>query len=135
VSEQKCIKTSDEKKFNILKGIKFIIISYITSLILIFTLTALIVYTDVPEGAGSIGVGIITFFGSFLSGLLFGRSTKRGGLLWGAIQGILNILGLFLLGFAIYGETGETSDMIIKILGGCICGAIGGIIGVNTGKE
>ena len=135
MSEQKCVKTPNEKGFSILKGIKFIIISYITSLVLIFAFTALIVYTDVPEEAGGIGVGIITFLGAFLSGLLFGRSTKRGGLLWGGIQGCLNILGLFVLGIALYGEIGETSDMILKVIIGCICGSIGGIIGVNTGKE
>lgn len=136
MSEQNSAKISTvSKSFNILSGIKFIIISYIVSLILILALTALIVYTDVPEKAGTIGVGVITFFGSFLSAYLCGRTRKRGGLIYGALNGGLNIAGLLLIGFAIYGSVASGQDISLKILGGCLSGALGGIFGVNTGKE
>lgn len=136
MSEQKFEKNSTaSKSINILKGIKFIIISYMVSIVLILGLTALVVYTDVPEKAGSIGAGVITYFGSFFSAYLYGKSKKRRGMLNGAVNGGLNIAGLFILGLAIYGCTPPLKIAALKIAGGCLSGALGGILGVNSVKE
>ncbi len=135
MSEQNSNISSFERKFSILKAIKFIIVSYLVSLVLVFSLASLVVYTDVPESVGSVGVEVIVFLGSFLCAFLLGRNTKRSGLIGGGVIGLFSILGLMLIGVAVYGEFADVGDVVIKISGGFLAGAVGGILGVNTGKE
>lgn len=135
MSEQNCTGNSLTKKFSILKFLKYIVISYAVSFILVLSLAALVVYTDVPERAGTIGVEVTTFVGSFICGLLMGRNKKSCGLLCGGIIGAVSIAGLLLLGLAVYGETADMGNALVKISGGFLSGAFGGVLGVNTGKE
>ena len=135
MSEQNCAKHSTSTKgFNVLKNIKFIIISYALCLIMILALTALVVYTDIPQKAGDIGVKVITILGSFFSAYLCGRSRQKGGLVWGMANGGAYAAGLILLGIAIYGFVPDAKMVFSKMLAGCIAGAFGGIIGVNTAR-
>lgn len=135
MSEQNFTGNSLNGKFSILKVIKYIIISYIISFILVLALSALIVYTDVSEAVGNTGVEVITYLGSFICAFLLGRSTKKAGLLGGGVIGMISLLGLILIGIAVYGEIADAGNIIIKILGGFLSGALGGVLGVNTGKE
>ena len=135
MSEQNSNISSSERKFSILKAIKFIIVSYLVSLILVFSLASLVVYTDVPESVGNVGVEVIAFLGAFICAFLLGRNLKRSGLIGGGVIGTFSILGLMLIGVAVYGEIANVADAVLKISGGFLSGAVGGILGVNTGKE
>lgn len=120
---------------SIFKGIKFIIVSYVVSLALIALLSALIVYTSLPEAVCAPAVRIITFFGAFLSALLTTRSAGSRGWLLGAASGAANIMILILLGMALMGGRMISASNLLMILFGAVAGMAGGIVGVNTQRR
>lgn len=120
---------------SVLKGVKFILISYVVSLALIALLSALVVYTGIPEAVCVPAVKVITFFGAFLSALLTTRSTGSRGWLFGAISGGCNIMLLNLLGMALFGAKVFNASGALMVLLGCVAGMAGGIVGVNARRE
>ena len=120
---------------SIFKGIKFIIVSYVVSLAMIALLSALIVYTSLPEAFCAPAVRIITFLGAFLSALLTTRSAGSRGWLLGAVSGAANIMLLILLGMALMGGKMISASNLLMILFGAVAGMAGGIVGVNTQKN
>lgn len=119
----------------ILKGIKFSIISYLISFVLLLILAALIVYTNTPESICTPGVDAIVLIGAFLSAFLTARCLNSKGLLCGLIVGVFNIILLFGMGVLFTSAPFLTASKALFVLYGGIVGALGGIIGVNTGKN
>jgi len=119
----------------ILKAIKFILISYVVSLILIAILSCLVVYTGLPEKHAPIGVNIITYFSCFLSGLMTARGSNSKGWLLGTVSGALNILILTLISMAVMGTAANGVGFVLKIIIAAACGAVGGIIGININRD
>ena len=119
----------------LLKSVKFIILSYIISLILLLVLAAVIVYTDISETISNPAVSIITLSGAFISSFLTAKNLTSRGWLFGFVTGIFNIAFLFALGTLLTSSAFFTVPKIMFMLYGGMCGAIGGIIGVNTGKN
>ncbi|MBQ4526913.1 MAG: TIGR04086 family membrane protein [Clostridia bacterium] len=128
------ISVSSGKLSRVLKGIKFILISYCISVALVAVVSALIVYTDIPEHISNPAVKIITFFGVVLSSYLTSRTAQNRGWLCGAWVGGLNIAMLILIGTAIFGNYPFTVSNVVSVLIGCVLGSIGGIIGINSTK-
>ena len=119
----------------LLKSLKFIILSYIISFVLLLLLAFVLVYTDAPETISNPAVNIITLSGAFISAFLTGRSLSSKGWLFGFAAGTINIVILFALGTLFTRTPFFLASKLAFILYGGICGAIGGIIGVNTGKN
>ncbi len=119
----------------LLRMIKFIFISYVVSLMLIAVLSALVVYTDIPEKYAPAGVGIITYFACFLSGLMTAKASISKGWLVGGVSGVCNIIILAVIAMAIVGVGPFGTKLIFKLLIGAVCGAIGGMLGINTKRE
>ncbi|MBO7288489.1 MAG: TIGR04086 family membrane protein [Clostridia bacterium] len=119
----------------LLKSVKFIILSYIISLILLLVLAFVIVYTDISETISNPAVSIITLSGAFISSFLTAKNLTSRGWLFGFVTGIFNIAFLFALGTLLTSSAFFTVPKIMFMLYGGMCGAIGGIIGVNVGKN
>ena len=119
----------------LLKSVKFIILSYIISLILLLVLAAVIVYTDISETISNPAVSIITLSGAFISSFLTAKNLTSRGWLFGFVTGIFNIAFLFALGTLLTSSAFFTVPKIMFMLYDGMCGAIGGIIGVNVGKN
>ncbi len=128
-------QNSAVSSFSLFKGIKFIFISYIISVALIAIVSALVVYTDVPEAICAPSVRVITFFGAFLSSFLTARNLTGQGWIAGAIVGALNICFIILLGAASYGTLIFTLPNLYMLIFGIISGMAGGIIGVNMSHK
>ena len=119
----------------ILKSVKFIILSYIISFILLLVLAAVIVYTNVSETISGPAVNIITLSGAFISSFLTTKNLTSRGWFFGFLSGLFNIALLFAAGALFTSSPFFTVSRIMFMLYGGICGAIGGIIGVNVGKN
>ena len=119
----------------ILKSLKFIILSYIVSFVLLLILALVLVYTDAPETVSHPAVNIITLSGAFMSAFLTGRSLSSKGWLFGFAAGIINIVILYALGTLFTSAEFFTASNMAFMLYGGMCGVVGGIIGVNTGKN
>lgn len=118
-----------------LKTLKFIVISYAVCVLLIAVLSALLVYTDLPESITNLSVKVITYVGVFISAFLSARSSNSRGLFWGAYTGGLNIMILTFIGAAAYGNRFFDLSNLMAILAGMGIGAVGGILGINSVKR
>lgn len=120
-----------EKKNNILRIIKWILIAYLITIVLILLYAVLLTYTNLPESTMPLIVLLISMLSILISSSLSVKKIKEKGLINGAIIGssytiILYILSsIFLTGFQL------NSYSIITILLCAGIGCIGGIIGVN----
>ena len=114
-----------------LKCVKFTIVSYMVSVLLLAALAVIIVYTDVSEKISGPSIKGIKFFGAFLSALLTSKSCETKGWLYGVIAGMFNIALLMVIGsFFVDSPIFSASNIAMLALGG-LCGMVGGIIGVN----
>ena len=118
-----------------LKAIKFILISYVISIILLALVAVFIVYTDVSESISGPAVKIITLLGAFISAFLTSKSAEAKGWICGAFTGGLNVFLLMVIGMALMGTQIFSMPNTILMLSGSFCGLIGGILGVNLGNN
>ncbi len=119
----------------VLKSLKFIFVSYIISVILLAVLALALVYTDFPESYSFPAVKIITIFGAFLSAFLSCRSITSLGYLCGLATGGANVIILLLIGQAFSSSPVFTMSNFALVAIAMLGGAVGGIMGVNIGKN
>ena len=118
-----------------LKCVKFTVMSYMVSIVLLAILAVVIVYTNVPETISAPAIKGIKLFSAFLTALLTTRSCSTKGWLFGMISGMFNIVLLMFFGsFFINSPIFVSSNIMTASLGG-LCGMVGGIIGVNLGNN
>lgn len=135
MSETISVSNSDTDIFKVvLKTVKFTLVSYVVSVILIAALAVLLVYTDMSEAVSAPAVKGITLFGAFLSAFLTAKTANAKGWLCGMFAGAFNIFALQLIGTAAFGAPLFVSSNFIMVALGAVCGMTGGIIGVNFGN-
>lgn len=115
--------------FNIIKGI---IISFISTLILLTILSAILTYTDTSENIISPSVIVITATSILIGSYIVNIKIKRKGILNGAIIGGIYISILYGISSIINQQFSLNLSSIIMIVLGVIFGILGGIIGVNN---
>lgn len=70
-----------------------------------------------------------------LSGGFVGAKKAGGkGLLWGSVCGALLFLILILIGFSFFAEVRGTA-LWFRLVMAVLCGAIGGVLGINTRRQ
>ena len=117
-----------------LKIIKGVGISFAFTLICLTIFSALLTYTSLSENL--IQPVVISVTGiSILAGSFFAtRKVGKNGILKGITVGLIYILLIYFISSIVNnGNFSFNLGSIIMILAGIICGAIGGIIGVNIG--
>ena len=117
--------------FKIIKGVG---ISFAFTLICLTIFSALLTYTSLSENL--IQPVVISVTGiSILAGSFFAtRKVGKNGIIKGIAVGLIYILLIYLISSIVNrGNFAFTIGSIIMILIGILCGAIGGIIGVNIG--
>lgn len=125
---------SFEKNNVFLKIIKGVGISLFFTFICLTIFSALLTYTNLSENL--IQPVVISVTGiSILAGSFFAtRKVGKNGIIKGIVVGLIYILLIYLTSSIINGGNfALTIGSIIMILVGILCGAIGGIIGVNIG--
>ena len=123
-----------EKNNIFLKILKGVGISFAFTLISLTIFSALLTYTSLSESL--IQPVVISVTGiSILAGSFFAtRKVGKNGIIKGIAVGLIYILLIYLISSIVNGGNfALTIGSIIMILIGIICGAIGGIIGVNIG--
>ena len=123
-----------EKNNVILKIFKGVRISIAFTLICLTIFSALLTYTNLSESL--IQPVVISVTGiSILVGSFFAiRKVGKNGIIKGVSVGLIYILLIYIVSSVVNGGNfALTIGSIIMILIGILCGAIGGIIGVNIG--
>ena len=117
--------------FKIIKGVG---ISFAFTLICLTIFSALLTYTSLSENL--IQPVVISVTGiSILAGSFFStRKVEKNGILKGITVGLIYIVLIYFISSIVNkGDFSLNLGSIIMVLAGIICGAIGGIIGVNIG--
>lgn len=122
-----------EKNNIFLKILKGVGISFAFTLICLTIFSALLTYTSLSESL--IQPVVISVTGiSILAGSFFAtRKVGKNGIIKGIAVGLIYILLIYLTSSIAGGNFALTIGSMIMILIGILCGAIGGIIGVNIG--
>lgn len=113
---------------NIIKGV---IISIIFTFIFLFVFSMILTYTNVSETFISPVIIVITAISIFIGSSIGNIKMKKNGLLNGALIGAIYLISIYLLSGILNQNFSLTTQSLIIIIAGMICGMFGGIIGVN----
>jgi putative membrane protein (TIGR04086 family) len=111
--------------------IKGVIISIISTLIFLFIFSILLTYTNISENLINPFIIIITAISILIGSSIGNLNMKKNGLLNGAIIGGIYLISIYLISGIMSQNFILTTQSIIVIILGIICGMLGGIIGVN----
>lgn len=125
-----------KNKTTYIKGLIFgAIISCLTITVLLIILSFVLTQTgNVPTDILNIIIFILDGIGVFCGSYIALRIIKSGGLVWGVISGFVLFLIIFIAGLVSSTET-LSVNTFFKLLISVICGALGGVIGVNKKKK
>ena len=123
-----------EKNNVILKIFKGVRISIAFTLICLTIFSALLTYTNLSESLIQPVVISVTGISILVGSFFATRKVEKNGIIKGVSVGLIYILLIYIVSSVVNGGNfALTIGSIIMILIGILCGAIGGIIGVNIG--
>ena len=112
--------------------LKTLCVALIVSVILIAILSALLVFTPLPESTTSFAMILVIILSNIIGGLALSKNMRANGMMAGAASGILYAIALYLIGAIFYNKVDINLGTLGMLLISLISGAIGGIVGVNT---
>ncbi len=119
----------------ILKNFKYIlkgvIISIISTLIFLFIFSIILTYTNVSEQLINPFIIVVTAISIFIGSSIGSLKLQKQGLLSGALIGGIYLISLYIISGIINHNFSMSTQSLILIIAGIICGMFGGIIGVN----
>lgn len=116
---------------NLINIIKGVIISIVFTLIFLFIFSIILTYTTISESFITPTIIVITAISIFIGSSIGNIKMKKNGLFNGALIGGIYLLSIYLLSGIINQNFSLSTQSIIIIISGMICGMFGGIIGVN----
>ena len=116
---------------NFINVIKGVIISIVFTLIFLFIFSIILTYTTISESFITPTIIVITAISIFIGSSIGNIKMKKNGLFNGALIGGIYLLSIYLLSGIINQNFSLSTQSIIIIISGMICGMFGGIIGVN----
>lgn len=102
--------------------------------LLLLLMAAVIAAVDVPKAAITPLAVVASAVGAFVGGIVAAKIAKEKGLLFGAACGLILFVLVLVAGFAVLKEV-RGSFAVAKLFILIGCGAIGGILGVNSRKH
>ena len=123
---------SDKKPVDLTNIFKGLLICFVLSVVLIFAASCVATLTTMHQEAVNLTVGIITYFCVGLCGYITAGKSGSNGLLCGALLGFLYVTILFAAGSLILSRASFSVGVALTFVICTICGALGGIIGVNS---
>ncbi len=112
--------------------LKAVAASYIISLVLLFAASVIATYGAFSDTAIQISANIVTSIATLLAGFISGRHFSSKGIFFGAATGMIYTLLLFVIGNIFSGNINWGTSFLTALSIGILCGAVGGIAGINT---
>lgn len=114
--------------------LKAVALSYIISFVMLFAAALLATFQSFSDTAVYILANLVTALGTAIAGFTAGRHFDSKGIFFGAGCGIIYTLILCIIGNIVSSSIHTASSFLIALAIGVICGAVGGIAGINTKK-
>lgn len=114
---------------------KNMMLSFALTVVLLLVAAWISTLMTLPREITSLAVSVITYLCIGICGFREAKRIGTNGLLSGAVCGLVYAVILFLIGCIAKGEASFGTATVLTA-GICVmCGAIGGIIGVNSGRR
>lgn len=110
------------------------IISFVLTLIMIFIISVLLCNTNLNESVINPFIIFSSSFSILIGGFCATKKIEKNGIIIGGILGLIYILTIYIISSILNSTFVLNTNSIILIISGIICGAIGGIFGVNMKK-
>ena len=112
-------------------GAKNLLICLALTVLVLFLMSIIAVFANLQAAAVSLMVSIITYLCVGVCGFRGARKSGSNGLLMGAISGLSYGVVLYLIGAIAFGELSFNTSILLTLLICVLCGAVGGVMGVN----
>ncbi len=112
--------------------LKTVMIAYCVSIALLFAVSVIATVQAFSDKAISISANIVTALAVLMCGFMSGRHFSSKGLIFGALCGIIYSGLLCLIGNLAAQNLQFGASAVTALIIGVICGAVGGIAGINT---
>ena len=112
--------------------LKGLIVSVSVTLLALIILSLVITYTPLSEAFADIAVAVITYIAIAAGSFSAARGTSGRGWLTGIFSASVYILLMWLVSSLMQGNIHTESSTIVHIIISIICGAFGGIVGINV---
>ncbi len=112
--------------------LKTVAISYIISILLIFVAALVATYQAMSDMGICVMANIVTALGTIFAGFMAGRHFDSKGILYGAGCGIIYSIILCIIGNIVSAGFSMGMSFVTALIIGTLCGAVGGIAGINT---
>lgn len=107
---------------------------------IVITMACLLVFSlfmtkfDAPESVVAIMSSLALCIGAYSGGYISSKRRRQNGLLTGIITGILIYCVILFVGL-IFAKSSISFSFLAKLIMTLVCGAIGGIVGVNSRRK
>ncbi len=113
----------------ILKAVAF---SYAVSLVMLVPAALIATFRCFSDKGIALCANLICALGVLLCGFIAGRHSEKGGLIAGAVSGLVYTFILWLIGGLASQTVSFGACAVTALVIGIVCGAAGGILGINT---
>lgn len=112
--------------------LKAVLIAYCVSVALLFVVSVIATFQAFSDRTISVAANIVTAIGVLICGFMSGRHFSSKGLVFGALCGVFYSGLLCLIGNLAAQNLHFGASAVTALIIGVICGAVGGIAGINT---
>ena len=128
------MKTAIQSGFSIKKYLKGYLIAFLITIIVISVISVVLTYVDVSDRIIEKAEQAAKYFSAMLAGFLCARGGRKRGYLTGGTAALIYMTLLCAAGLCIFGNKSANPYIIKQLVTGTLCGALGGIMGINCKK-
>lgn len=108
---------------------------YAFAVVMLLIIAAVITYTSVSETYLSGAISVVTVLSIIISAVSVSKKNRTMGWLHGMITGLVYSIVLYVFAAVFLSDVGVQKSFIVSIAVGAVCGALGGIAGVNMNRK
>lgn len=110
-------------------------ISFAISLVFMCILAIVVYFSNIQDRTVSSVIFILSALSVFIGAFLLARSVPNRGLLNGIALGGVYFIVLVILSVLVNGNVSMSSGNFLRLLSELSAGALGGVLGINTGRD
>jgi len=129
------VNPTQHESLKISSLLKGLLASVIVTVLAFILLALIMVNTDFPQRLITPAIVLTTIVSVLTAGSVSTRGINSKGWLNGGIVGLVYMIFLYLISSLVYNDFSINKYVITMTAIGILAGAIGGIVGINTGKK